>query len=416
MIQNLTSDEAGPEPQASAPRLPHLHFERKLRQSVPITIVHVLHSFEIGGLENGVANLINTLDWGVYKHKLLCITRAGRLVKRLRRPDVEIVELGKASGSDWRMPLKIARELRRMKPSIVHTRNWGTIDGIIAARLSGVPVVIHGEHGRTMTEIGRGSRKRNLVRKLLAPMLDAYITVSEELRSIALEIGIPGKKIHTICNGVDLDRFSFKADKRTIRLENGLPQDAFIVGCVGRLDPIKNYESLIQILPGLIKDFPKISLLIVGDGPRYSALNELPQQLGIAHNVVFAGARDDVPLLLKAMDIFALPSLSEGISNTVLEAMASGLPVVATRVGGNIELVRDKETGFLVEPEDASDLTIGIRAYLNNPPLIREHGSAGMKRVEEHFSLRRMVSAYDSLYRNLLKAKNRETGELYNTE
>ncbi len=372
----------------------------------PIRIVHILHSFEIGGLENGVVNLINSLDWERYQHVLLCVTHAGRLVARLRRLDVEVIELGKSEGQDWRLPLKMAKQLRLIRPQIVHTRNWGTIEGIIAGRLSGVPVVVHGEHGRTMIEIGRGSRKRKLIRRLLVPMIDAYVTVSEELGAIArTEIGVPSRKITTICNGVELGRFSGEFNQRAIRLAQGIPVDAFVVGCVGRLDPVKNYESLVQVVAGLVKDFPNVRLLIVGDGPQYSALDQLRHTMGVAEHISLIGARDDVPLLLKAMDVFVLPSLSEGISNTILEAMASSLPVVATRVGGNIELVRHRETGFLVDSGNLMDLADAIRAYLENPCLVREHGAAGVKRIQNHFSLGRMVSAYDALYQNLLGEK-----------
>lgn len=375
------------------------------RQSV--RIVHVLHSFGIGGLENGVVNLINFLDRERYQHALLCVTRAGCLVKRLRRQDVEVIELGKDEGQDWRLPLKMARELRRLKPLIVHTRNWGTIDGIIAGRLAGVPVVVHGEHGRTMLEIGEGSRKRKWVRKLLGPMIDAYVTVSEELRVIARDdIGIPDRKIATICNGVDPARFSFEVDRRSVRVEHGIPVDAFVIGGVGRLDPIKNYESLIRILPLLLQDFPGLRLLIVGDGPQYSVLDGLRRELGVADQVILAGPRDDVPKMLKVMDVFVLPSFSEGISNTILEAMASSLPVIATRVGGNIELVLHRETGFLVDPGNPSETYEAIRAYLTTSRLAQEHGSAGRNRVESHFSLGRMVAAYDTLYRDLLRRKH----------
>ncbi|MCI0621685.1 MAG: TIGR03088 family PEP-CTERM/XrtA system glycosyltransferase [Acidobacteria bacterium] len=368
----------------------------------PVKIVHVLHSFDVGGLENGVVNLINHLDEEKYAHVVCCLTRAGRLVGRLQRKDVEIIELGKTGGHDWRLPLRLARLFKSLQPQIVHTRNWGTIDGIPAAWLSKVPVIVHGEHGRTMTEVNGDHFKRTLLRRALAPLVDRFVTVSAELANwLREEVRVHPAKIRRICNGVDLKRFSEAVDKSRIRGELGLDLDAFVVGTVGRLDPIKDQGALVEATAWLSPRFPLLRLVIVGNGPCYDHLDQLRKRLGLEKQVLLLGEQDDVPRLMQSFDVFALPSLFEGISNTLLEAMASGLPVIATRVGGNVELVEDQITGMLIAKQDLPVFVACLEAYLSNHGLVKLHSKAARHRAEKRFGLTRMIDDYDRLYSEL---------------
>lgn len=368
----------------------------------PIVIVHVLHSFEVGGLENGVVNLINGLDWQKYRHVICCLTRAGGLVDRLVRKDIEIIELGKVPGHSWTYPVRLARQFRKIMPQIVHTRNWGTIDGILGARLSCVPVVVHGEHGRTMADANGNNPKRRIVRKGLTHFVDRFVTVSRELREwLHRCVGVDGRKIETICNGVDLDRFARRPDRLAARAELGIRPDHFVIGTVGRLDPIKDQAALIRALAGLVPQYPQVRLLIVGNGPCFGDLDRLRNQLRVADRVSLMGERSDVAELLQLFDIFALPSLFEGISNTILEAMASGLPVVATDVGGNSELVQDQNTGRLIPAQDLPALESSLRAYVEDSGLVVQHGQAGRQRAERQFSVTKMIREYDRMYSNL---------------
>jgi sugar transferase (PEP-CTERM/EpsH1 system associated) len=375
-----------------------------------IRIVHVLHSFDIGGLENGVVNLINCLDWQRYSHVVCCLTRAGRLVTRLKRQDVQIVELKKTEGHSWWLPIHLARLFKRIGSHIVHTRNWGTIDGIIGARLSRIPIVVHGEHGRTMVEVDGHNPKRTMVRRGLSPLVDRFITVSEELEQwLSNSVGVDRKKITRICNGVDLAEFLTGQRRDEARAKYHLGQDEFLIGTVGRLDPIKGHVSLMRAFAQLATKYPLAKLLVVGAGPCYQQLESLKKQLRLNDRIVLLGERDDVSTLLQSLDVYVLPSIFEGISNTILEAMASGLPVVATRVGGNGELIQDGVTGQLIPKQDVAALTEALALYLRQPSLALQHGAAGRRRVEEQFSLPTMVAAYDRLYSGLVRERAQQS-------
>jgi glycosyltransferase involved in cell wall biosynthesis len=204
---------------------------------------------------------------------------------------------------------------------------------------------------------------------------------------------------------VDLAKFEGACGKRAVRAVYGFRQNEFLIGTVGRLDPIKNQVCLIRALHGLMPQYPHVKLLIVGNGPCYRQLEKLTEQLGLSQQVILLGEQDDVPQLLRSMDVFILPSIAEGISNTILEAMAIGLPVIATHVGGNVELVLNGETGFLVPSQNILALREAIQVYLREPTKARQHGNTGQQRVIQHFSLSKMVATYDSMYSALIHAK-----------
>ena len=382
----------------------HLIEKRK-----PIRILHVLHSFDVGGLENGVVNLINHMDRSSFSHAICSITRMGKLANRLNQKDIELIELGKSAGQDWALPFRLARLFKKMEPDIVHTRNWGTIDGIVGARLSRIPIVIHGEHGRTMEEVDRVNRKRKIVRRILQPFVDRFVTVSWELRDwLCATMGISEKKIKVICNGVDSEKFCPPLDKNAIRLRYGFRKDEFLIGTVGRLDPVKDHETLIRTIPLLKDRFPNVRLLIIGGGACYSQILGLVEALGLKKQVILFGERDDVSSLMQIMDLFVLNSLSEGISNTILEAMATGLPVVASNVGGNLELVLEGETGYLIPARSIDALRKAIDSYLVNHGKADQHGAAARQRIEEKFSLHKMILSYERFYRALARHKLNE--------
>jgi sugar transferase (PEP-CTERM/EpsH1 system associated) len=377
---------------------------------VKIRILHILHSLQVGGLENGVINLINNLDPDRFEHTLCCITTSGLMADRIVHP-VEIIALGKGGGGDYLLPFKLARVITRIKPNIVHTRNWGTIDGVVAARLAGVHRVVHGEHGREAADPTGTNRRRLLMRKFLHPLVSGFVTVSADLKQwLVNNVGVPEEKVVQIINGVDTDRFMPVADKASAKTAMGLPPDSFVMGTVGRLDPVKNQQTLIRAFAGLItnktnetRKTNKTKLLIVGSGPEESNLRKLTHDLGIVDRISFMGERKDIPELLRAMDLFVLPSMAEGISNTILEAMASGLPVVATNVGGNVELVVDGETGAIFGSGDYVHLSALLSEYATAPKIMAAQGRSARKRVEERFSLSRMMREYERLYQSVME-------------
>lgn len=359
-------------------------------------VVHVMDSLAVGGMENGVVNLINALS-GDIRHTVVTMSAVGPLAERLPK-EVECHCIGKRPGIDVGAMVRLASLLRRLRPSIVHSRNWGAFDGILAARVAGVPAVIHGEHGREAADPEGRDPRRNRLRRLFAPMVSRFVTVSFDLRQWLLTtVRLPAAKLVTIHNGVDIGRFGAgerSAGRRALRL----PGHAVVVGAVGRLDPVKDHAGLLQAFSVLRTDQPSAELVIVGDGPCRADLERQIQELGLTGHVHLLGMRQDVPLLLRGFDVFVLPSLAEGISNTILEAMATGLPVVATRVGGNPELVEHGATGALVPAANPLVQAAALRCYVEDAGLRESHGAAGRRRVMQHFTLERMAQAYRDLY------------------
>jgi sugar transferase (PEP-CTERM/EpsH1 system associated) len=370
----------------------------------PIKIMHVVYSLGIGGLENGVVNLINAMDRERFAHALCCVSRSGPSAEKLTRKDVEIFEIKKNDEArDLFLPWKLARVFKQLSIDVVHTRNWGAIDGVIGARLARIPVVIHGEHGRDMTDPEGTNKKRNLMRKALSYFfVDRYTAVSKKLGDwLISEVGISEKKVQIICNGVDTVKFN-SDDKDFVRAKYHYTPEQLIIGTVGRLDPVKDQQLLIKAFAQLATRHKNLTLFIIGDGPCRENLERLIQDLELQKNVYLWGARRDVPELLKLFDVFVLPSIAEGISNTILEAMATGLPVIATRVGGNPELVVDGKTGYLVPKEDVNALATALERYILDRSILRKQGAASRERAIQELSLDRMVARYEVLYTDLV--------------
>jgi sugar transferase (PEP-CTERM/EpsH1 system associated) len=362
-------------------------------------VVHVVNSLAVGGLENGVVNLVDATATR-FRHVIVCMTADGPLHARLR-PEVEVIVLGKRPGQDPWALLRLVRLLRRLRPLIVHSRNWPAIDAIPAARVARVPLVVHGEHGREVADPEGRNPRRKRIRRALAPLVHHFVTVSADLRRWLIEdVRVPAAKVSAIHNGVDLSRFG-RAGRLESRLRLDLPAEAAIVGTVGRLDPVKDQAGLIRAFAKVRSAHPEALLVVVGDGPCRAELENVAAASGQGEHVRLLGNRDDIPAVMSALDVFVLPSIAEGISNTILEAMASGLPVVATRVGGNPELVEDGIGGALVPRQDPSALAAAIAAYVADPELRRRHGLASRQRATGHFSLERMAEAYANLYTNL---------------
>lgn len=363
-----------------------------------VKILHVLHSFNTGGLENGVANLINQTEGREFQHDICCISKSGNSVRKLIRSNAAVYELNKKPGNDWSIIPKLTKLIKKVQPDIVHTRNWGAIEGIIAARLAGFPRVIHGEHGWNMDDPHGQNFKRRLARKILSHWVRRFVAVSEDIRQwLIQEVHITAGKVTQIINGVDTSRYC-TGNAINFKAKYGL-KDRVVIGIVARLDPIKRHDLLIQAFSMLDYSRHNLSLVIIGDGPERAMLNSLAEQLPCSDRILFLGERSDVHDLYKMMDIFALVSKNEGISNTILEAMSSSLPVIATRAGGNTELVVHGETGLLI-PVDSMQEAIcqSINYYLEHPETRKLHGIQGRQRILENFSLQRMVEAYKKLY------------------
>ena len=364
-----------------------------------IKIFHILHSLQIGGLENGVVNLINNLNDGRFKHVICCVDSSGPMAERLKIP-IEIFSLQKGDRRDYLLPFKIAKIIKKIRPDIVHTRNWAAIDGVVGARLAGVKFIIHGEHGREATDPTGANNLRKRVRKGLNPWITKFIAVSAELRNwLVYDIGINEQKVVQIINGVDTEQFKPPEEKQEAKKKLGFKPNLFIIGIVGRLDPVKDHETLFKAFKIFSENNPKsTNLVVLGTGHLEDRLKTVVKELDISEEVIFIGGTDRMPEFYRCLDVYVLPSIAEGVSNTILEAMASGLPVITTRVGGSTELIEDGKTGFLFTPRDYMGLANMLSFYFNNPSILKEHGFNGRRRTEERFSVTKMVKEYEKIY------------------
>ena len=367
-------------------------------------IVHVIFRLDVGGLENGLVNLINQTPPGVYRHAIICVTHATEFRKRITASDVTIIELNKKPGKDLAVYWRFFRALRKLRPDVVHTRNVNTIEFQPVAALAGVQTRIHGEHGWDVHDLHGTSRKYRVLRMLVRPFVDQFIVVSKGLHDyLTASIRIPPERITLIYNGVDLGKFH---PRETMEGEteqvDATDKGQTVIGTIGRMKEVKNQQLLVQAFIGLVNQYPrersKIRLIMVGNGPlRDGLMNDL-REMGLQELSSFPGACDNISELLRDIDIFVLPSKNEGISNTVLEAMATGLPVVATRVGGTPEIVLDGITGVLTKDDDVSGLVSAISRYVEDAELRLRHGAAAREHVQAKFSLDSMVGKYLEVY------------------
>ncbi len=365
-------------------------------------IAHVIHRFAMGGMENGLVNLINGMDHG-YRHAIVCLDQSSDFAQRLTRNDVQIVSLHKKPGKDPAHYGRLFSALRRLRPAVVHTRNIGTIEAGMVARAAGVRHVLHGEHGFDVADLHGTHSRYRLLRRLASPFVRRFVCVSQQIyRWLERDIGLPAARLVQIYNGVDTHKFHPDREAARQRLRDQGVDRRFVVGAVGRLEVVKNQVELVRAYAqrcARSEDFMAHSALcLLGDGSQRDALQREAHKAGVAGSTFFLGARDDVAQLLPGLDVFVLPSLNEGISNTLLEAMACGVPVVASRVGGNAELFVDGQHGTLYETGDDDALGAALMRYFDNPAMREERAGQARAHVASTFSLARMIERYESLY------------------
>ncbi len=374
-------------------------------------VAHVVYRFDVGGLENGVVNLINRLPADRFRHAVIALTEVTDFRRRIVRGDVEYLALRKPPGHGlWQLP-RWRQVFRQLRPAIVHTRNIGTIEASLAARLAGVPVRIHGEHGWDSADPDGSNPAHRVTRRLCRIAVDHWIALSSHIeRYLRQRVGVPPARLTRICNGVDTQRFAPRGAGGRRSIPGSPFQDPrlFVVGTVGRLQAIKDQPNLVRALAHAVAVSPeaerRMRLVIVGDGPDRAAVEWEVIRAGLDRHVWLAGAREDVSAVMACLDVFALPSRAEGISNTILEAMACGLPVVATRVGGTPDLIAEGETGRLVPASDPVALGDALVELMRDPLVAERLGSRARLECERRFSLERMVADYEALYERLLKA------------
>ncbi len=374
-------------------------------------LAHIVFRFGVGGLENGIVNLVNHLPRERWRHAIVSLTDvSGEFTERIVRPDVSYIALGKRPGHLVRDYPRLLRVFRTLRPAVVHTRNLAALEAVVPAWAAGVPVRIHGEHGWDIQDPEGRRRRYRLLRKLYRPFVSHYIALSQHLAEyLERQVGVEESSISQVYNGVDTERFHpASAGRASI---SGCPfgsADHWLVGSVGRLESIKDPLNLVHAFVSALRIQPAarnhLRLVVAGDGTLRQDAESLLAEAGLRDLAWFGGERSDAPEFMRGLDCFVLPSMAEGVSNTILEAMATRLPIVATRVGGNAELIESGMTGTLVPSANPKALAQAILAYFGDRATAHRHAKAAHHVASTRFSLTAMMIAYARVYERALLA------------
>lgn len=368
-------------------------------------IVHVVYSFSIGGLENVIVQLINGLPADEFEHTVLSLTTISDFKTRITRPDVRFIALNKPPGHAIPLYPKIYRLLRQLKPDVVHTCNLAALEIVPIAWLAGVKTRIHAEHGWDAHDPNGTNPRYQKLRKLYKPFVSHYIAVSKDLDNyLGRAIGIPAHTKSLIANGVDTERFSPAPSKPAPAVEGcPFPPGKFwLIGTVGRLQTVKNQPYLARSFVRLLQKYAdatrQIRLIIVGDGPLRQEVEQTLSEGQVAEYAWLAGARSDIPDILRMLDCFVLPSQTEGTSCTLQEAMATGLPSIATAVGGTPDLISPARAGRLISIDNENEFAEAIWETFINSKETRHQASSSRQFALNHFSLQGMLDQYRELF------------------
>lgn len=371
-----------------------------------IKIIHVIRTLATGGMENIVRKLLDRLGPELFEQKVCTLIRSAGPA------NVETICLDRVTNRFEFLVPRLAQVFMREKPDIVHSRNWAAIEAIPAARLCAVPATVHSEHGRDLQTLGRQPFRRRLLRRLSYGWADQLFCVSQELKDYYCgELQWGANKFEVVPNGVDTQQFRADPQARIeVRARLRAGAKTMVVGTVGRLDPVKDHITLFRAANMALGRGLDLRLVIVGDGVQRAILqNEVERSPDLAHHTTFTGDVRNVARWISGFDVFVLPSLSEGMSNTLLEAMAVGVPPIATAVGGNTEVIEDRHSGLLVRPHDAEAIC-GCLMQLAADEVRREQlGRNARDRVAKQFSLDRMLKRYEEMYCELMEPRKKGT-------
>jgi L-malate glycosyltransferase len=369
----------------------------------PITVCPLLHSLSVGGAEVLAARLARRLR-GSFRFVFACLDDIGPLGEELRAEGFPVVLLGRKAGLDWGCPLRLARLFREQQVDVVHAHQYTPFFYGLAARLRGPwRPILFTEHGRHQPDYPRP--KRMLANRLFLSRRDRVVGVGEAVRQALIHNeGIPGRRVGVLYNGIDVDAFGAAVDRSAARRELGVGPDDFVLLQVARLDYLKDHATAVRTLARVVAQAPQVRLVLVGDGPERAGVEAQLHALNVTDKVRFLGTRADVARLLHGADAFLLTSISEGIPLTVIEAMAAGLPVIATDVGGLREVVDDGVTGLLAPAKDDAALASHVLRLAADADLRRAMGDAGRARAKRYFDESRKADDYQRLYHELGRA------------
>jgi len=369
----------------------------------PCHIVHVVYRFAAGGLENVVVQLINCLPHDKFRHTVIAIAGFdAAFAARIARPDVDVISLDKGPGQPFKLYPKMYRLLRRLRPDVVHSCNLAAMEFAPMAALAGVSLRVHVEHGWDVGDLDGGNAHYNLLRKIYKPFIHRFVAVATPLHDyLTNKIGVPPARLQLIPNGVDTERFRPWQDGDT--LPHGWPFQRgvdWVIGSVGRLVEVKNPLLLVDAFVALVQagtpGGERLRLAMVGAGPLADAVLQRMQAAGLQHRLWLPGVRADMAEVFRALDCFVLPSLFEATSCTLQEAMATGLRIVATDVGGNADLLEGGRCGSLVPTQDAPALAAAILAHYQAKT--SPQPAAALAAIQQHYGLAAVLQKYQRLF------------------
>jgi len=405
MMEQQTDESTGVEPIRggipSVPVVSRLATQGNVPALRRLRILHVFNYLGLGGTELTALRMMSHLDPSQFENLVCGVRGFDPKVAKERYPGgIEVIVADREHKSRSQVS-SLVEVIKKHQPDVVHSRNWGTIESVPAAWFAGVPVVIHSEHGYEVETLTKLPIHRRVLRRAVYAMADSIFTVTGQLQEFhAKQAWISPKRIRVICNGIDTEKFAPRVDlKKALRDKLQIPAERFVIGSVGRIVPIKDHGTMLKAAELLVGRGLDLHVVLVGSGPELVRHQGYAKQSSeLSGRVTLMEATENVVEALTAMDVFVLPSLSEGMSNTLLEAMSCGLPVVASRVGGNPEVLGEKRSGLLFTAGNTPELADCVARLAADGGLRKQLGDAARERILQKFSLQRMVDDYSRLY------------------
>jgi glycosyltransferase involved in cell wall biosynthesis len=373
-----------------------------MNRVVSLRILHVVFSLDAGGMENGIVNMSRALESRGHEIHACCLARGGKFVERFASPD-RVAILGKAEGFSPSAARALAAHIRRLAPDVIHTHNFGPLIYTALAAPGSKNRILHGEHAQLSS--GELSLRRRFLRRLLYGRVRRVHAVSNALRDSLIRHGFPARKIGVVVNGVDAGHFC-PGPKEESRAQTGLPPHAIVLGLVGRFGEFKRHSELIQAFERLPLSGRDLQLVFIGGGgPLERQVRTRAAAGPCASRIRFAGFQQDLRPWYRALDLLVIPSVNEGLSNVLLEAMACGIPALAHPACGAAEVIEDAANGFLRNLGSPQAMEAALIEALRVPAILPGLGRAACLTVQSKFSFAAMVAGYERLYREFGTAR-----------
>jgi sugar transferase (PEP-CTERM/EpsH1 system associated) len=368
-------------------------------------VLHLLYSFSTGGMENVVVQLIHRLPADKFRHTVVALTEVEPVfASRVAGKNVDVIAMHKPPGQPFPFYPAMYRLFRKLRPDVLHTCNLAAMEFAPMAALAGIPLLVHAEHGWDVADPDGSNRIYRLYRRLYQRYFQQIVTVSSQLYDyFSRVISVPDQRLHLLPNGVDTDRFRPPQPAESVPAAYPFRRsEHWVIGTVGRLASIKNQPLLAQAFVQLVQGQPaqveKLRLAIIGEGELAEPVRRILDTAGLLDRLWLPGNRTDIPDLLRAFDCFVLPSLAEGTSCSLQEAMATALPIVVTDVGGNRDLLENGACGELVPSGDAQALAAALRRVFLDPAAIRPKAQMARRVILDKYALTKVAERYQSLF------------------